>query len=116
MEAHTQVQVNRETGIGGEERERDDAGWHVESALLDGCFSRPFYTEGRQLADDPDSWIRNGRIANLESATFRNFFGRPCSGEPRSSVFWTSLPRRVKGDADLDVARVHRARTGPGVG
>ena len=66
------------------------------------AFPGPFIL-GRQLADDPDSWIRNGRIANLEGVTFRNFFGRPCSGEQRSSVFWTSLPRRVKGGADLDV-------------
>ena len=46
---------------------------------------------------------------------FCNFFGRPCSGEPRSTAFWMSLPRRVKGDADSDVARVtHRARRGTG--
>ena len=56
--------VNWETGIGGEERERevDDAGCHAGSALLTGSFSRPFYTEGRQLVDDLDSRIRNGRI------------------------------------------------------
>ena len=38
------------------------------------CFSRPFYTEGQQLVDDPDSWIRNGRIANLEKGVMAGYF------------------------------------------
>ena len=48
--AHTQVQINlRETGRGGEERREREReremlpdGGRMESALLDGCFSRPF--------------------------------------------------------------------------
>ena len=81
--------------------------WKIQkSALLLVVCSAGYYSfeasssraAHRPLADVPHSWIRNGRIANLEEGVmFCNFFGRPCSGEPRSSAFWMSLPRRVKG-------------------
>ena len=56
------------------------------------AFPGPFYTEDQQLVVDPDSRIRNGRIANLEEgAVAANFLAIlasanqvvPISGRPR---------------------------------